>query len=265
MSLLSRYFRLYGYFLRFSFSRAAEFRFDFLFRIFMDFIYYGVHVAFFEVLYRHSPTLGGWTQPQMNIFLGCVFMIDAIHMTLFSNNMWVLPMNINRGDFDYYLLRPVSPLFMATLRDVAINSAVNLVGAVAILAYFMAQAPLEFGVLRLFSFGLFVVLGVTLSLFLRLFFVLPVFWTQAPRGLENFYYSMHAIAERPDRMFGGWVRRILTTVLPFALLYSYPARVLVDEWSWQIFAHMVGLTTAFVLVTWICWRRCLFSYGSASS
>ena len=31
-----RYLRLYGYFLRFSFSRAMEFRFDFFFRIFMD-------------------------------------------------------------------------------------------------------------------------------------------------------------------------------------------------------------------------------------
>ena len=42
---------------------------------------------------------------------------DAIHMTVFSNNMWWFPIFINRGDLDYYLIRPVSSLFFLSLRD----------------------------------------------------------------------------------------------------------------------------------------------------
>ena len=38
-----RYLRLYLYFLRFSFSRAMEFRLDFYFRILMDVAFYVVN------------------------------------------------------------------------------------------------------------------------------------------------------------------------------------------------------------------------------
>ena len=41
--------------------------------------------------------------------------------------MWWLPMLINRGDLDYYLVRPVSTLFFVSFRDFAANSFVNLV------------------------------------------------------------------------------------------------------------------------------------------
>ena len=46
-----RYFRLYGNFVRFSVSRALEFRFDFFFRFGMDVIWYAVQFAFFSVIY----------------------------------------------------------------------------------------------------------------------------------------------------------------------------------------------------------------------
>src|SRR6185503_921918 len=117
-----RYLRLYGYFLRFSFSRALEFRFDFFFRIGMDTLWYAHHLAFFWILYRHTTLLGGWTLDQMYIFAGGVFLMDGIQMTMTANNTWMLPILVNKGDVDYYLMRPVSSLFFLSLRDFAANS-----------------------------------------------------------------------------------------------------------------------------------------------
>ena len=42
-----RYLRLYGCFLRFSFSRAMEFRLDFFFRVLMDVVWNLVNLGFF--------------------------------------------------------------------------------------------------------------------------------------------------------------------------------------------------------------------------
>lgn len=262
---IRRYLRLYGYFLRFSFSRSAEFRIDFLFRIVMDFLYYGAHFVFFSVLFRHSPTIGGWNQHQMNLFLGTIFLVDGLHMTLFSNNLWPLPMLVNKGDFDYYVLRPVSSLFMVSLRDVAINSAVNLLGAIVLMIVFIVQSPDTFGFLKLFTYASFVICGLMLSFLLRMLCILPVFWTQSPRGLENFYFSLTHVSERPDRIYTGWVRRTLTTVLPFGLIYSYPARILADAWSWPVFFRMIGVTGVFAMIIAFLWNRATQAYGSASS
>ena len=56
---MRRYLRLYLHFVRFSFSRAFEFRVDFWFRVVMDCAFYAVNLAFFTLLYGQTPTIGG--------------------------------------------------------------------------------------------------------------------------------------------------------------------------------------------------------------
>ena len=77
-----RYLRLYLYFLRFSFSRALEFRLDFFFRVGMDIVWYAVHLGFFSVLYQHTASLGGLTQDQVLVFVGAVFVAEALSVGL---------------------------------------------------------------------------------------------------------------------------------------------------------------------------------------
>jgi ABC-2 type transport system permease protein len=86
-----RYLRLYLHFLRFSFSRAFEFRVDFFFRVVMDCVYYAVGIAFFAILYTTTGLVGGWTLDQAYVFVCGYMFVDAIHMTVFANNLWMLP------------------------------------------------------------------------------------------------------------------------------------------------------------------------------
>ena len=123
---MNRYLRLYLQFLKFSFSRSLEYRMDFWFRIVMDCMFYVVELIFFTILYQHTDMLGGWNYDQILIFVSGFLVIDAIHMTVFSNNMWWMPILVNKGDLDYYVVRPVSSLFFLSLRDFAANSFLNL-------------------------------------------------------------------------------------------------------------------------------------------
>jgi ABC-2 type transport system permease protein len=133
---MNRYLRLYLFFLQFSFSKALEFRIDFFFRIAMDIMYYFVNIALFKILLLHTPLIAGWNEEQMMVFVGCYLLVDAFHMTVFSSNMWWLPYYINRGELDYYLIRPVSPLFFLSLREFSANSFINLIIAYKHLIYF---------------------------------------------------------------------------------------------------------------------------------
>ncbi|MCB1316047.1 MAG: ABC-2 family transporter protein [Leptospiraceae bacterium] len=130
-----RYIRLYYYFVRFSFMRAMEFRVDFTFRIFMDVIYYAVNIALYKIIFLHTEQLGGWSENEALIFVAGYLLADSIYMTVFANNLWWLPYFINRGDLDYYLVRPVSSLFFLSLRDFAANSTINILAAVGIFAW----------------------------------------------------------------------------------------------------------------------------------
>ena len=107
----------------------------------MDTAFYAVQLAFFAVLYNHTGTIAGWDLDQVFVFAAGYFFIDALNMTFFANNMWWFPILVNRGDLDYYLVRPVSSLFFVSLREFAANSFLNLIIATGILIWAIARYP----------------------------------------------------------------------------------------------------------------------------
>ena len=260
-----RYLRLYLYFLRFSFSRAMEFRVDFYFRVGMDAIWYAVNLAFFTILFRHTGILGGWNFDQVLVFAGAVFVADAVHMTVFANNLWWLPIFVNRGDLDYYLVRPVSSLFMLSLRDFAANSFLNLLMAVGVLVWALARYPGPLGAGPVLVFLALLAAGALLHYVTHVFFLVPVFWLHTPGGVREIYWSIQSLSTRPHRIFTGWLRRLLVSVLPFALIVSFPTQALFEGATPRLLLHVAAVLSAAWVAMVLFWRRGLRAYASASS
>lgn len=260
-----RYLRLYLYFLRFSFSRAMEFRFDFFFRIVMDVIWYGVNLGFFRVLYLHTPLLGGWDEAQVMVFLATLFLSDALHMTVFANNMWWFPQYVNRGDLDYYLVRPCSTLFFLSLRDFAANSSVNLLLTVGFAGWVLARHPGGFGAANLALYALLVPLGVFIHYLCEMLALVPVFWLHEGGGMRAVHYALNKYSQYPDGIYTGWTRRLLTSILPFAVIASFPARALLEPDPWPVALHMLGVAALVGAAVAAGWTAGLRAYASASS
>lgn len=262
---MKRYFQLYLHFLRFSFSKALEFRLDFTFRIIMDIIYYIVNILFFKVIFLHTPLVAGWSQEQMMIFVSCYILVDAISMTVFSSNMWWLPHHINRGELDYHLIRPVSPLFFLSLKEFSANSFMNLIIASGILAYSLVTYSQPYNAWDVLLLIALVLNGTLICYCCQMLMILPVFWTQSSKGFMDLFFSMGIAIERPDRIFKGWLRLIFTVLLPFALVASFPARLFLEKFHWPTFFHLVAVTIGLWLVMLFVWKKGLRAYSSASS
>ncbi|MDA1193574.1 MAG: ABC-2 family transporter protein [Planctomycetota bacterium] len=262
---MSRYLVLYLHCLRFSFSRAMEFRVDFFFRVGMDVLWYAVHLVFFWAIYQHAPLLGGWDFDQALVFAAGLFVADAVHMTLFSNNAWMFPLLVNRGDLDYYLVRPVSSLFFLSLREFAANSFLNLVIAVGVLAWALARYPGPLEATAVSVYVALLLLGCFITYCLHFLFMVPVFWMHNAAGLRDTFYGLNRFTARPDAIYTGWVRRVLTTLLPYAILVSFPTRALFESDVGAIAGHMGLVAAALFALLLVAWRRGLRAYSSASS
>ncbi len=260
-----RYLILYGQFIRFSISRAFEFRLDFFFRVFMDLAYFGVNFAFYKVIFYQTPLLGGWNKEQGLVFMAGFLVLDAITMTVFSNNLWVFPILVNKGDLDYYLVRPISSLFFITLRDFAANSFLNLLFAIGVFIWALIQLPMHFTFFSLSLYLLLLLCGALLHSIIHFLVVLPVFWLQSGTSLHNIFYNLSRFMERPDRIFTGWGRKILVTALPFCLMASFPARIFLEGLNFQILLHFFTVLIFFCAFTLFAWRQGLRAYASASS
>lgn len=262
---MRRYFILYLHFLRFSFSKAMEFRLDFTFRIIMDAIYYLVNILLFKVLFLHTAVVGGWTEPEMMIFISCFLMIDAINMTIFSTNLWWLPYYINRGELDFYLIRPVNEVFFLSLREFSANSFLNLLMAGALMIYSLMNYDGTYSLWELLFLIVLLINGSLLYYCLQMLMILPVFWTQSARGFVDLFYSMGIAMERPDRIYRGSIRLVFTTILPFALIASFPARIFLEGIDGKTLLHLFAVTLVMFFLMLLLWKRGLKNYASASS
>lgn len=260
-----RYLRLYVYFLRFSFSKAFEFRLDFFFRIIMDCVFYIVQFMFFHIIYLHTPILAGWNIEQMRVFICTYILIDALHMTIFANNCWWLPIYINRGDLDHYLTKPVSSLFFLSLREFAANSFLNLIIAIALVSYNINQYTGSLHLYQIIGYIALVLCGLILYWCIHMLFLISVFWTGSPRGWGDLFFSASHIMERPDRIFKGVIRFVFTFILPFTLMASFPSRFLMEDFDIAIPVTLISVTFLFFLILLFVWKRGLKVYSSASS
>lgn len=262
---MKRYIRLYLYFLRFSISKALEFRIDFYFRVIMDCVAYITHFLFFKIIYLHTPLLGGWDLDQVTIFVVSVFFVDAFNMTFFATNTWWFPIYINKGNLDYYLTKPVSSFFFMGFKEIAANSFLNLILASTLLAYVLYTTPIVFSWHKIVFFLLLLINGATLYAMIFLLFLMSVFWTQSPRGFGDIFYTAQKVMERPDGIFSGYLRRFFLHLLPFSLMASYPTRYLITDSSNHIIFEIILTSIGIYTIVYLVWKKGLRSYSSASS
>jgi len=83
--------------------------------------------------------------------------------------------------------------------------------------------------------------------------------------VRTLFWSLGSTGSRPHRIYKGAVRKILTTVLPFSLIASYPVDSLFGGRPHATLLHMAAVSAAaFAFMVWF-WRRGLRAYASASS
>lgn len=260
-----RYFRLYLYFIRFSFSKAMEFRVDFSFRIFMDMFFYTTQFLLFNIIYLHTPALGGWTQEQVTLFIGSFIFVDAFNMTFFATNAWWFPIYVNRGELDYYLTKPVSAFYFMGFKEIAANSFINLVLASSILSYILITTPLVLDPFKLFIYFICLINGAMLYYIIQLLFLMTTFWSGSPRGFGDLFFSAEKVMHRPDGIFTGYIRRLFLHILPFSMMASYPVRYLISPESNGLILEIVLSSLFIYFVFFVAWKRGLRDYSSASS
>ena len=234
----------------------------------MDTMFYLVNIFLYKVLYLHSATVGGFTESQAMIFVMSYLFLNSLMMTILGNNLWWFPIYINRGDLDYYLTRPVSSQFILSLREIAANSIVNVLLALTLLAYaFMEYTDLNgpIPLINIVSYITFLLVGLYLYYLVRMSLMLPVFWTHAGRGFDEIFWNVQHAMQRPDGIFTGHIRNLLTTVLPLALMVSYPSRILFEGPNIKLVGHIIIVTVLYTIFYQFLWRLALKNYSSASS
>jgi ABC-2 type transport system permease protein len=244
--------------------REALYRANFIALILVDLAWFFLEYALFYVIYENTPTLAGWTREQVYFFLGVFFASDALFTTFFQRNFWSFSDLVNRGDLDFFLTRPVSPLFLILTRWYNVTGGFNVVLGVALTMRFAEPAGFPGGWAWLWL-PFWLLFGLLSAVLLRFAFSVSVFWLERSWAISRLYYQFFAFATKPDAIYPPWIRYAILTALPFAFIGSVPARALLGGLQPGEGLGLVAVLLTFFLLDRALWRAGLRRYQSASS
>lgn len=261
---LKKYTSLYKAFFRASLIADLEFRSNFLIRILTDIFWYAAQITTFEVLFLHTDKIGDWNQAQTRVFLGVLFVIDAVYMIVFSENLDRMSEKVRKGDMDLILTKPAESQFIISLQKVNTALFGNLILGLIWFFWSLSQLP-EFSWWRLLWLIVMVPCGVSVVYALRFSFsALAVIFAKS-ENIQFLWFQLYKLATRPDSIYFPWLKFILLTILPIGMIASVPARVLIDPPNILFPLWAVFLAPMLIYLSHRFWNFCLKYYSSASS
>jgi len=262
---LKRYLHIYGIQIRNNWVREAVYRTNFLTSIVVDIVWMFVELSLFTVIYSNTPTLAGWTKPQVYFFLGMFFASDALFTIFFQRNFWAFNDLVNKGDLDTFLTKPVSPIFLALTRWVNLTNVFNFFLGLCILIHYSGPAGFRGGFAGWALVGVWLLFGLLIALLLRFAFSIWVFWTERSWALSRLYYQFFAVATKPDTIYPTFIRYLILTALPFGFIGSVPARAVLYGLKSSEYILIVSVVIGFFVFDSVLWKMGLKRYRSASS
>jgi ABC-2 type transport system permease protein len=262
-----QYLRLIGSFARASAQNELAYRANFWINLLHSLLNLGTGVLGLVVLFGQVEIVHGWDQTATLGLLGVYLTVSALHKLFIGPSLDALAGmggEVWTGRFDFTLLRPVDVQFQASFRHWRPLALIDLVLGLGVLG--MAGLQLEqvmtFG--RVFTFMIALGAGMIVLYAISLAFTGLVFWS--PGFLFTWVFNgVFQMARYPVGLYPGWLRLVLTWVLPVGIMTTVPAQALTGELASEMLVGSVALAGALFIGASGLFRFGLRRYASASS
>jgi ABC-2 type transport system permease protein len=260
------YLRLVRGFARASAQNELAYRANFWISLLHSLLNLGTGVLGVVVLFGQVGTVHGWDLPATLALLGVYLTISALRGLFVGPSLDALAGlggEVYSGQFDFTLLRPVDVQFLASFRHWRPFALVDLALGLGVLGVAVVQLDQSLTLARLAAFLIALGAGVTILYAILLAFTGLVFWS--PALLYTWVFNgVFQMARYPVGLYPGWLRLVLTWVVPVGVMTTVPAQALTGDLSTGTLAGSVALAAALLVGASALFRSGLRRYASAS-
>lgn len=249
--------RLYLRLLGAHFRSMLEYEADFLILASATVLMQVVNIVFLSALFAKVPALNGWTFWSVLIMFGAVAFAEGVG-SLFFDGMWSLAWQINRGELDYFLVRPYPVVLQSSSAAIGINGLSNIVMGGLMIGTGLAHEDVAWTPWRVLLGILLLISSIVIKLSINLATNAVSFWLSSPTPL--FAFAMHQVgdlARFPLSVYPVALKAVLGAVLPFAFISFFPTAYLLDAGS----SRWIGLVTPVVALYCACAAAFIFKRG----
>lgn len=253
-------------FMKNSLIAQLEYRVNFVTGLLMELGYLLVKLLYVIVVYNAGVGVNGLSPDEVLIFVGTFVLVTGFYAGLFMMNNFALSDHIRTGTLDFYIVKPVSLQFMATLRrsDMALFGT-DVIAGVIMVVIGWTRLHLQVSLLNLLGFAGYTLCGAAVGYSIFLLPNIFSFWFVKSGALAGLTDSFWDFNNMPMGIYNKTIQRIGVYVLPIFVVTNFPTLFVLGRlspwWSvWGILAPFVCLAAVRLL-----WNRAIKQYSSASS
>ena len=261
------YLRLVRRFMVVAFENVLAYRVNFWISLLHSALNLGTGVLGVVVLFGQVEMVRGWDLASTLALLGVYLTLGALRRLFIGPSLESLAGmdgQIWTGQFDFTLLRPVDVQFLSSVRYWRPLALIDLLLGLGVLGTAVVQLRLALELANVAMFLVTLVAGVTILYAILLAFSALVLWS--PGFLFTWLFdALFRLARYPVGLYPGWVRLVLTWIIPVGIMTTVPAQALAGSLSaGMLVGSVCAAVVAFVFASAL-FRIGLRRYASASS
>jgi len=227
------------------------------------FMRFGIFLFFIFLLSSTVKEISGYTFWEMMLIFATFNLID-VSSQLFFREVYRFRNYVVDGSVDYFLVRPMKPLFRFLLGGADIFDLPLFIISILLVILSLAKIG-DMNLVGLISYILLVLNGFLIALS---FHVLVLTIGVLSTGVDNalwLYGDITEMGKIPINLYKKPLSSFLTFVIPVGVMITFPAQAAFGELLPQLV--LISFMIGFGLLTFsmISWRFALIKYASASS
>ena len=266
MREIKKHFLLWCMLMRNSLMSQLEYRANFYTGIAMELGYFLAKITYMIVIYKTNVPINGLTPDEVLVFFGTYMIATGPYVGLFAMNLFDIGRQVQTGDLDFILVKPVSSQFMLTLKrsDLSLFVTDTLLGAAAV-AVGIHRLSITVGLPDILGYIGYILSG---SVIAYSMFILPqtlAFRMLKTNSLAGLVDSSWDFNNLPMGIYSRFIQQIGVFVLPIFVITNFPALHLLKKLEPLYAVWGIACAILWLAFTSYLFHKGLKHYQSASS
>lgn len=263
------YFHLYFTYLKRAIVAKLEYKKDTIIGIISFFLNNAASLLSIYFIIQNIDGLEGWSMWELGFLYGFTMLPVAIDH-FFSDDLWcVAYWKVRNGDLDRMFLRPLPVLFQViaeTFQPEAFGELiVGIVMVICCSIFGNLGINWSFGYIWLMIIASF--FGALLITAIKIFTSALAFYMKRSGPLIQIVYNFIGYTKYPLKIYPQFVQFILSFIIPFALVISFPVEALLHGTynPYYLSLIIIGFSSILLLLSIVFWSKAEKHYQSSGS
>lgn len=244
----------------------VQYRSDFVIAVLNAVVSLVTQLLGLSVIFANTTDLRGWTAEDLLVLIGIHFFISGLVGLVIRPSMEALMEGIRLGTFDFTLTKPADAQLLASTRVFAPQALTDVFVGVGIIGYGVHRSGVALDLVSVLLFLVTLLAGlVTVYGFLLLLSTMAFWFVRLDNILVIFQALFGQAGRWPVGIFPGWMRPVLTFVVPIAFAVTVPAQALTGQLTATSALLAVGVAALFLVASRAFWLVALRRYTGASA